>query len=486
MSHYIDTLLNPVKRVGEHQVVKTPIALANQVLDGFPTDIWKDKGKKWLNPISKNGVFERCIYERLMTGLAAEIPNDDERREWIISEMIWSFSPHESAELMVRLNYLSYAWNDKSDFYALRGNVQTMNFLKVKIKDGTVMVKDKDGIEKYVKIDCVVGNPPYQDNSKANDPKNIYPDFVLKAISADPEYLSMVIPARWMMGSGKGIAKFLATMIGSKKLSRITLEKDSLQWFNDVSIKGGIMHFLYDRKHNSHNVIINGVNIDLTGEDCILDDIIGLSVKAKVLSKCDRTFDKVMLGSCPFEIRSTHKNWSTDTADSYTCHNSGRGKSAKTSLISKAMVKKNVEYVGKYKMCCACACGYGSDGINKPFVIGPGHVVSQSYLVMAYSDSEQECVNAATFFDTHLAQYLISLLKNTQNVAKRVFKYLPYLDFTRSYTDRDLYTMFDLSKEEIAHIEKTTKDFPIFRGKKPSVKKVKAKFKEMELADIAQ
>ena len=63
-----------------------------------------------------------------------------------------------------------------------------------------------------------------------------------------------------------------------------------------------------------------------------------------------------------------------------------------------------------------------------------------------------------------------SILKSTQHISMRVLKWLPYLDFTRSYTDADLYAMFDLTTDEIAHIENTTKDFPMFRASKKGKK----------------
>jgi site-specific DNA-methyltransferase (adenine-specific) len=473
MNTFHDRLPNPVQKRGEYQIVKTPVELAERIPNDFPKEVWGKKDKKWLVPVSKTGVFELGIYRRLMMGLAEVIPNWEERRAWIVREMIWSFAHTDACELMVRRNYLGKVWNRMREFDELDGNVSKCNFLTVEVdkKDGRVMVKKNNGENGFVKFDYIVGNPPYQDNSKANDPKNIYTDFVLKSIMCKPEYMSMVIPARWLMGSGKGAGEFLEYMLKCKKLSKIVVEKDSSKWFSDVEIKGGVMYFLYDANHDKSSVVINGKKIDLEGEDCIITDTTGLSIKTKVMSKTEITFDKMMLGSCPFEIRSTHDEWSKSDNNSYVCHNSGKGESAKTTFIAKDLVKRNVEHIEQYKICIAAASGGGSDGTTSPFVIGPGHVVSQSYLVMGCFDTEQEANNAAAFFATHLTQFLISLLKNTQNIAKRVFKYLPYLNFTRSYTDQDLYTMFGLSLEEIAHIENTTKDFPIFRTTKRSTKK---------------
>lgn len=459
-----DKLPNPIQKIGEYQIVKTPEVLAEQVLDSFPNEVWSKTDKKWLVPVSKTGVFEVSIYGRLMKGLGKAIPNWEERRNWIIREMIWSFVGTPACELIVCRSYLGKAWDSMREFEELEGNVGLCNFLKATIdKEGRVMAK-KNGKEEFVKFDYIVGNPPYQDNSKANDPKNIYPDFVLKAIQCKPEYMSMVIPARWLMGSGKGAGEFLEFMLKSKSLSKIVVEKDSSKWFPDVSIMGGIMYLLYKQDHNSTICGINGNDFDLAAEDTIITDVVGLGVKSKVMAVCDKTFDEVMLGGCPFGITSTHNEWSKTLDRSYTCHNSGKGDSAKTCFVSKELVKRNIDCIDRYKVCTSK--GYGSDGISKPFVIGPDHIVSESYLVLSFFDSEQHANNAAGFLTTQFSQYLISLLKNTQNVAKRVFKYLPYLDFTRSYTDKDLYTMFALSPEEIVHIETTTKDFPIFRAKR--------------------
>ena len=44
--------------------VFTPPSLANQVLDLLPNDIWSDKNIKFLDPVSKSGVFLREITKR--------------------------------------------------------------------------------------------------------------------------------------------------------------------------------------------------------------------------------------------------------------------------------------------------------------------------------------------------------------------------------------------------------------------------------------
>jgi site-specific DNA-methyltransferase (adenine-specific) len=435
-----------------------------RILDVFPINVWEKKDYKWLVPTSKTGVFELGIYVRLMKGLATIITDQGERRKWIVGEMIWSFCPTLACTLHSQRNYLGKVWNDMRGFMSLEGHVQTLDFLRAKINEnGEIMVgKDIDGKEKYVKFDCIVGNPPYQDRDKngRSDPKNIYPDFVLKAMKIHPEYMSMVIPARWMSGSGKGIATFLETMIGCKKIAKIVSNENPREWFPKVDIKGGTMFFLYDGSQASSITNINGVDIDLDGDDIISTDSIGSKIKSKVLKKNPQTFEQVMLGGNPYGIVSNFKNWTNDYSNAYICY-CRNGKN----YIDKDLVLRHTESIPTYRVCVPRKNGEGSDGVIGIFTINPNEVVSETYLVLSSFDLIEQTKNAEMFFQTRTAQYLISLLKKTQDMSKRVFKYLPYLDFTKPYTDQELYTMFDLSEEEIDHIENVTKDFPIFKAK---------------------
>jgi len=45
------------------------------------------------------------------------------------------------------------------------------------------------------------------------------------------------------------------------------------------------------------------------------------------------------------------------------------------------------------------------------------------------------------------------LIKNTQNISRQSYRFVPVQDFTKSWTDRELYKKYDLSKDEIEFIE---------------------------------
>lgn len=502
---FVDILPPPIQKIGGDVIVFTPTSLVKKVLDGYPPAAWNDKNLRWLNVFSKNGVFEYEVYCRLMVGLEEEIPVYNERREWIMENMIWSLCSETTCALVKR-NFLGRVWGNLREWKDLPGNVYVADFLNDDI--GEVMGKANGGEKKYVKFDCIVGNPPYQSNDGGAraSAKALYPAFVEKAIECQPKYLSMVIPAKWMNGNGKGTTPFLKSMIDSKKIVSIVSTEDSQTWFPDIELPGGVMHFLYDSSKNDHIVNINGDKQDLSDAEVIITDTLGLQIKNKVLSKISTTFDTVMFGRSPFGLPTNFDDWTSSTHESkneripygldvnitvsnvdsisgnsevYVCRVSGgEGKGSLIKYVAKHHVVKHVDSIPKWKVCLARGYGAEPKSTGFGFVAKPGEIITDSYLVMSCFDSEMEANNAAAFLQSRLAQFMVALLKGTQNMSPKTFRWVPVLDFSRSYTDVDLYSMFYLTCEEISHIEDFVKDFPMFRAAKaPKTSKPAAKKK---------
>ena len=51
------------------------------------------------------------------------------------------------------------------------------------------------------------------------------------------------------------------------------------------------------------------------------------------------------------------------------------------------------------------------------------------------------------------------LAKNNQNMTREIFRFVPVQDFKRKWTDRELFTKYGLSDEEIAFINLVIKDW---------------------------
>lgn len=83
-------ILETITNVGNDEVF-TPRKTADMMLDSLPEEVWHNPDYKWLNPATKNGIFEREIAIRLDKGLERIIPDMEKRRKHILQNMIYSF-----------------------------------------------------------------------------------------------------------------------------------------------------------------------------------------------------------------------------------------------------------------------------------------------------------------------------------------------------------------------------------------------------------
>ena len=95
--------------------------------------------------------------------------------------------------------------------------------------------------DENMKIDAIIGNPPYQltvaKKVTENGQKtviNIFQHFQLLADNLSPHFSSLIYPAgRWVHGSGKGLQEFGYQQINDKHLSRLYFFPDSTEVFQE-------------------------------------------------------------------------------------------------------------------------------------------------------------------------------------------------------------------------------------------------------------
>ena len=64
-----------------------------------------------------------------------------------------------------------------------------------------------------------------------------------------------------------------------------------------------------------------------------------------------------------------------------------------------------------------------------------------------------ECKNVISYISTKFFRFLVMLLKPTQDALKKVYSFVPMQDFSKPWTDEELYAKYGLTAEEIAFIE---------------------------------
>ena len=63
-----------------------------------------------------------------------------------------------------------------------------------------------------------------------------------------------------------------------------------------------------------------------------------------------------------------------------------------------------------------------------------------------------------SYIKTKFFRALVGIRKQTQHATRTVYQFVPQQDFSRAWTDKDLYEKYGLDEQEIAFIEKMVRE----------------------------
>lgn len=199
----IDSCLKPKqKEKQENGEVFTPMELVFEMLDNLDKHYIKENGKsiftekefKWGDIVGCGmGNFSVAVYLKLMEGLKQEIPDDDDRKEHILENMIY----------MAELN--------KKNVFICRQIFDVNNSYCLNLYEGDALELNPDVEWNIEKFDVVLGNPPFNKGGirshtgKQLGEKNetIWTKFVEKSLGLlKPKgYLAFIHPLSWLKKS---------------------------------------------------------------------------------------------------------------------------------------------------------------------------------------------------------------------------------------------------------------------------------------------
>lgn len=334
---------------------------------------------------------------------------------------------------------------------------------------------EKEG--ERLKFDAVVGNPPYQAMLGGASPLPVYQHFVQEAKALDPKCISMIMPARWF-NTGTGLNEFRNEMLHDERLSVLHDFMSATDCFPTVEIKGGIVYFLWESKHSGNCHIVSH-NDDGTvseshrklvepGLDFFVRKNNMISILQKVRMLQEASFSDIVSSRDPFgyDIRlpgsfkvAKHQYSLTSSPDADVEFYYNGWRKDGVGYVSLGSVNANAEWVDSYKVLIPKAWGTGNEGRDwlNPFIVEPHSVCTETYLVVGPFPDRAQAENAVSYIGTKFFHAMVSFMKISQNAAQGVYQLVPIQDFTKSWTDKELYEKYGLSVEEIQIIESTVK-----------------------------
>ena len=314
-----------------------------------------------------------------------------------------------------------------------------------------------------MKLDTIVGNPPYQvmDGGAKSSAKPVYQRFFNLSKSIKPKYISMIMPAKWFNG-GKGLDEFRTTMLSDDRIACLYDFIDGHDCFPTVDIAGGICYFLWDSLYSGKCHVttqFNGNRVEndrmLNSGDVFIRHIEELSILKKI------GIEKYYLSIYPrkpFGLSTNVKP--TNEGDIILRYPGGRGP------YKSSLVYTNKDLIEKWKVITSYATAEHAGETDKNGqkriistleILEPKVVCSETYLLISVFDSKSEAENMVSYIKTRFFRCLIAMITTTQHLARANFRFVPLQDFSKPWTDAELYAKYNLTDEEIAFIESMIK-----------------------------
>ncbi|MBX7062414.1 MAG: Eco57I restriction-modification methylase domain-containing protein [Pyrinomonadaceae bacterium] len=483
-SSYNPDVLSCLANLSSDEVF-TPPALANEMLDLLPAELWSNKDARFLDPVCKSGVFLREIAKRLLKGLENEIPDLQKRIDHIFHNQLFGIAITELTGMLSRRSlYCSKKADGEysiSRFDTDQGNIifeRTDHRWKNKkcefcgasqgeydrsedLETHAYQLIHTNEPEKIfnMKFDVIIGNPPYQLNDgggTGSSARPIYHSFVQQAKKLNPRYLSMILPARWYSG-GKGLDEFRMEMLKDRRIRNLTDYADSRECFPGVDIAGGVCFFLWNRDQEGICRVTTVRKSDqdvseryLNEFDSFIRDNLALKIIKKVVAVEPSSLESVVSSRMPFGLTSNIKFDPSGDLDVISSSGTGR--------IAHEKVSAGFDLIDNWKVLLSKASNdHGGQpdraGKRRIFsrieVIPPRTVCSESYLVVGKYGTREEAENMAAYLKTQFCRFLVSTILLTQNITRGKFAFVPRLSMTVRWTDAKLFRKFGLDGEEI-------------------------------------
>ena len=361
---------------------------------------------------------------------------------------------------------------------------------KIKNQPELFIKKVHDLVGKEVKINAIVGNPPYQEvvsqKESANGQKVSVSIFQYFQIISDRlgRYTSLIYPgARWIHRSGKGFEQFGLSQINDPHLYLLKFFPDSTDVFKEVGIADGLSIVMKDtqKKNKGFRYIYSkggrdiSIDADNPNEELFslnpLDNEISNSLKNSI-GKFSCLHDAI-LPRCLFSIESDFVERNPDLVREYTegdtfnpeteiklFTNDKAGKSgrARWYVANKEVITTGFEHLNRWKVIVSSANAGGQKRSNQIAIVDNHSAFGRSRVALKTFATEQEAKNFFKYATSEIIRFAFLLTdESLTSLAKKVPDLLDYSD-TNGVIDYNcdvnaqLYKLFSIDDKNQQHI----------------------------------
>ena len=449
---------------------------------------------------SKSGLYPLymaySIYRaRLKDSLFSVSSIEDEQRIWdkVVAENIFVICKTPMAKSITKRTLIGFRKAKVNTRYFEDLINQIKNKPEHFIKQVDKFITERTGI-KNMKINAIVGNPPYQEEGESTRKAPIYHLFYDVAFKLSP-IVTLITPGRYLFKAGQTPMEWMEQMLSDTHFKVVDYFQKSSEVFPSVDIKGGVAIGFRDtnkefgaieffsefpelisiqNKVTHHISFVSGEFAELVSSQGIykfsnialekfpqISIVQGKGTAAKITSNAFENLPEIFLES---ESECNGKGVKI----------MGRINSKREIRWIKAEYLQYCNYLDYYNVFVPEANGTGAIGevlstpvIGVPVIGVPviGH--TDTFLSIGKFASAQEASACLKYVKSKFARCMLGTLKATQHNPKNTWANVPMQDFTSnsdinwsksiSEIDTQLYTKYGLSEDEISFIESMIK-----------------------------
>ena len=478
--------------------IYTPKAVVKKMIDVLEKEspgIFKSKDHTFLDPYMKSGLFITEIVKRLYKNLERQIPDKHKRLEHILTNQVYGFAPTKILHLIS--NETIFGFMRGREVYKKIMYRVSKNFVHFENEDNLIAKAQNELYNKAMeswekmKFTAVVGNPPYQVQTKDTSDNPIYHLFIDGSYRL-ADKAALIHPARFLFNVGKTPKNWNNKMLSDKHLKVLFYEQNSWKVFPGTDISGGvaITYHDIDREFGAIKEFSKFAELDSIRNKVVhnnnfktIVDIIYLQNKFNLTTLyADHPEFRKLIGSNGKEKRLTS---SIFTQLSVFREEKAKNDSLILGLIDRKRVERYIKskYIDNnnsnllyYKVIISSADGaagvIGDNGpvriTGVPILLNKGEGLTQTFISFGAFKTSTEAVDAVKYIKTKFTRVLVGTVKATNGTKIDVWRNVPLQDFTNksdidwsksiSEIDRQLYRKYGLDKKEIDFIETHVKE----------------------------
>lgn len=409
---------NPYKNTALEKQ-RVPDDIADDMVELFPEELFVPESKI-LDPFCRYGELLNAFRKRAMQSQAMikAFPDEDDRYEYISDNMLYAIVIDEKGLKEVTRVIHGTANPRKSHVVMFGTEAQYLTAMKANSK---IFLKEKLEELELMKIDAVIGNPPYN-----ND---MYIPFVEMGHQLAKECSVFITPAKWQAKGDntkdKPNERFRQNIV--PHMSKIVYYPETLEVFN-ISSQGGIVYYLMDKLLHDEKELKTICNVQKLYETKNIETFTFENVLYN--SRIQDIIKKLgVYRQLYCEKRPIDKKYNVAITDVYSEKN-----------LSDKQGMSNVTI--------------------KPYVQTTVDKKNADTTFIKAFDTEQQALSFISYLETKFVRFMFLMAKSSQhNNSDFSWKFVPDPGaFDHIFTDEELYEKYNLTEEEINIIESVIKE----------------------------